>query len=59
LRKLKGVKSPFRPRFIEEARRTDSGLHDLIAGSCGNAFLANELGRLKILFRAFRDMAWA
>jgi DNA-binding GntR family transcriptional regulator len=58
LRKLREVKSPFRPRFIEEARRTDSELHDLIAGSCGNAFLANELGRLKILFRAFRDMAW-
>jgi DNA-binding GntR family transcriptional regulator len=58
LRKLKGVKSPFRPRFIEEARRTDSTLHDLIAASCGNTFLANELERLKILFRAFRDIAW-
>jgi DNA-binding GntR family transcriptional regulator len=45
-------------RFIEEARTVDSRLHDLIASSCGNAFLANELGRLKTLFRAFRDMAW-
>ena len=30
-------------------------LHDQIAASCGNAFLAHELSRLKTLFRAFRD----
>jgi DNA-binding GntR family transcriptional regulator len=36
----------------------DSRLHDLIAESCGNAFLAKELARLKTLFRAFRDTAW-
>jgi len=47
------------PRFIEEARAVDSRLHDLIAASCGNDFLAAELSRLKILFRAFRDVAWA
>ncbi len=45
-------------RFIAEARRVDSELHDLIADSCGNDFLAKELGRLKTLFRAFRDIAW-
>ena len=39
--------------------RTRSRLHDRIAGSCGNAFLAKELSRLKTLFRAFRDVAWA
>jgi DNA-binding GntR family transcriptional regulator len=44
--------------FIEKARVTDSELHDLIADSCGNAFLAKEIGRLKLLFRAFRDVAW-
>jgi DNA-binding GntR family transcriptional regulator len=44
--------------FIQEARALDSQLHDLIAGSCGNAFLAQELNRLKILFRAWRDVAW-
>jgi DNA-binding GntR family transcriptional regulator len=44
--------------YIKEARAVDSRLHDLIASSCGNAFLANELGRLKILFRAFRDVAY-
>jgi DNA-binding GntR family transcriptional regulator len=44
--------------FIEEARAVDSRLHDLIADSCGNAFLGKEIGRLKILFRAFRDVAW-
>jgi DNA-binding GntR family transcriptional regulator len=47
-----------RAGFVEQARALDSRLHDLIAGSCGNAFLANELSRLKILFRAFRDVSW-
>jgi DNA-binding GntR family transcriptional regulator len=46
-------------RFIAWAREVDSRLHDTIADSCGNAFLSKELGRLKMLFRAFRDMAWA
>ncbi len=45
-------------RFIEEARAVDSRLHDLIAESCGNAFLAQEIARLKTLFRAFRDVSW-
>jgi DNA-binding GntR family transcriptional regulator len=46
------------PRLIEEARAVDSRLHDLIADSCGNNFLAKEISRLKTLFRAFRDVAW-
>ena len=45
-------------RFIAEARAVDSRLHDLIAESCGNVFLAQEIARLKTLFRAFRDVAW-
>jgi DNA-binding GntR family transcriptional regulator len=45
-------------KFIEKARRLDSRLHDQIAESCGNRFLAQELSRLKILFRAIRDVAW-
>jgi DNA-binding GntR family transcriptional regulator len=44
--------------FIEEARRVDSRLHDLIAVSADNTFLARELGRLKTLFRVFRDASW-
>ncbi len=44
--------------FVETARRLDSELHDLIAESCGNRFLAMEIGRLKLLFRAFRDASW-
>ena len=40
------------------ARDIDNRLHDLIAASCGNGFLAAELTRLKLLFRAFRDVAW-
>ena len=47
------------PRFIERARDLDSRLHDLVATSCGNDFLAAELHRLKLLFRAFRDVSWA
>ncbi len=45
-------------RFIEEARAVDSRLHDLISESCGNAYLAQEITRLKTLFRAFRDVSW-
>ena len=44
--------------LVDEARATDGALHDLIARSSGNAFLAKELGRLTFLFRAFRDAAW-
>ncbi|HLJ10610.1 MAG TPA: GntR family transcriptional regulator [Planctomycetaceae bacterium] len=46
-------------RFLEQSRRVDSRLHDLIADSCGNRFLAGELNRLKTLFRAFRDVSWS
>ncbi len=58
LRQLTEVEPTDRHRFIAAARAVDSRLHDLIAGSCGNSFLAHELGRLKDLFRAFRDAAW-
>ena len=57
LRKMKAIRNPG-PSFIPEARAIDTRLHDLIAESCGNAFLAHEIGRLKMLFRAFRDVAW-
>jgi DNA-binding GntR family transcriptional regulator len=58
LRRLMSASAPSVTRFIQEARKVDSRLHDLIAASCNNAFLANELSRLKTLFRAFRDVAW-
>jgi DNA-binding GntR family transcriptional regulator len=60
LRRLMAVQPQPRSaaRFIAEARTVDSRLHDAIADSCGNAFLAKEISRLKILFRAFRDVAW-
>jgi DNA-binding GntR family transcriptional regulator len=57
LRRMKAARGRSRG-FIEQARAVDSRLHDLIADSCGNAFLAKEISRLKILFRAFRDVAW-
>ncbi len=47
-----------RAKAVERARRLDSDLHDLIAVRSGNALLARELNRLKLLFRAFRDVAW-
>ena len=55
---LMAVPAPSKSAFIQEARVLDSRLHDLIADSCGNAYLASELSRLKTLFRAFRDVAW-
>ena len=58
LKELMSVKPTSRLKFVEQARAVDSRLHDLIAESCGNAFLAKELSRLKMLFRAFRDVAW-
>jgi DNA-binding GntR family transcriptional regulator len=58
IRALMSVSSPSEATFIQRARVLDSRLHDLIAESCGNAYLANELSRLKILFRACRDVAW-
>jgi DNA-binding GntR family transcriptional regulator len=57
LRKMKSAKR-HNAAFVDKARRLDSELHDLIAESCGNRFLALEIGRLKLLFRAFRDAAW-
>ncbi len=45
-------------RFFREARQIDSRLHDCVANSCGNRFLAKELNRLKMLFRAFRDVSY-
>ncbi|MCI0459372.1 MAG: GntR family transcriptional regulator [Gemmataceae bacterium] len=58
LRRLMTVRPGRGNGFIEQARAVDSRLHDLIADSCGNVFLAKEIGRLKVLFRAFRDVAW-
>ncbi len=58
LQRLMNIGPTSRLAFVEEARAVDSRLHDLIADSCGNAFLAKELSRLKMLFRAFRDVAW-
>jgi DNA-binding GntR family transcriptional regulator len=58
LKRLMTVKPRGAARFIAEARAVDSRLHDLIADSCGNAFLAQEISRLKAVFRVFRDVAW-
>ncbi len=58
LRRLRSQAAASWSDFIRSAREVDSRLHDLIAGSCGNAFLAKELSRLKTLFRAFRDVSY-
>ena len=44
--------------LVRIARVVDSRLHDEIATACGNELLAREIGRLKLLFRAFRDGSW-
>src|SRR5262249_6988188 len=51
LKKLRAFKPSAAARFIARARVVDTRLHDFIAPWCGNAFLANELTRLKTLFR--------
>lgn len=43
---------------VARAQELDNELHDLIRESCGNAFLAIELARLRTLFRTFRDVTW-
>jgi DNA-binding GntR family transcriptional regulator len=58
MRRLAAIEKPSAGAFIDQARALDSRLHDLIASSCGNAFLAKELTRLKTLFRAFRDVSY-
>ena len=58
LRRLRSVKLASAAKFIEEARAVDSRLHDMIAASSGNKFLALELSRLKLLFRGFRDVSY-
>jgi len=58
LKRMMAVKPRPGTRFIEQARAIASRLHDLIADSCGNSFLAKELNRLKTLFRAFRDVSY-
>jgi DNA-binding GntR family transcriptional regulator len=47
-----------RSASVQEARAVDNRLHDLIAASCGNPFLRDELERLKLLYRFFRDVAY-
>lgn len=50
--------SPADSNAVTRAQELDNALHDLIRESCGNAFLAAELTRLKTLFRTFRDVTW-
>jgi DNA-binding GntR family transcriptional regulator len=50
--------SPADPDAVERARELDNTLHDLIREASGNAFLAEELARLRTLFRTFRDVTW-
>jgi DNA-binding GntR family transcriptional regulator len=50
--------SPANPDAITRARVLDDKLHELIREACGNSFLAEELARLRTLFRTFRDVTW-
>jgi len=58
LRRLANAKMSRAASFVAKARQLDTRLHDLISESCGNSFLAKELNRLKVLFRAFRDVSY-
>jgi DNA-binding GntR family transcriptional regulator len=57
-RELSAIRSNTDDDLVSRAGALDGRLHDLIAVSCGNGFLAKELDRLKILFRAFRDVSY-
>ncbi|HEX3655479.1 MAG TPA: GntR family transcriptional regulator [Pirellulales bacterium] len=57
-RRLAAAQDSSAAEVLDQAKTLDSRLHDSIAAGCGNAFLAAELGRLKLLFRAFRDVAY-
>jgi DNA-binding GntR family transcriptional regulator len=50
--------SPANSDAIARARELDDKLHELIREACGNEFLAEELARLRTLFRTFRDVTW-
>jgi DNA-binding GntR family transcriptional regulator len=58
LKKLAARNGPTGLKQVAKAQELDSRLHDLIADASGNQFLKQELNRLKLLFRAFRDVAW-
>lgn len=53
-----GQRTDLNKRFMQKSRWLDSRLHDLIAEHCGNRFLRQELGRMKLLFRGVRDVSW-
>jgi DNA-binding GntR family transcriptional regulator len=57
-RRLVGADADDRDRSTADAHVLDNRLHDLIAENCGNALLLDELNRLKLLSRAFRDYAY-
>jgi DNA-binding GntR family transcriptional regulator len=49
---------PINRREIEQVKKSDTLLHDLIRSATRNRFLADELDRIMILVRAIRDAAW-
>lgn len=55
-RRLKTLAHDPQAKFSEQARAADSRLHDLVTHWSGNHYLASDLNRLKLLYRAFRDL---
>lgn len=49
---------PISRREIEQVKKSDTLLHDLIRDATRNQFLADELDRVMVLVRAIRDAAW-
>jgi DNA-binding GntR family transcriptional regulator len=58
LRELQSVSGPLDKATVDRSLDLDSRLHDLIIASCDNAYLAQQLDRLKFLFRTFRNLYW-
>ncbi|MFN7734389.1 MAG: GntR family transcriptional regulator [Pirellula sp.] len=52
------IRGTIRQSHVDDVKQTDTQLHDLIRHATRNRFLADELERIMILVRAFRDAAW-
>jgi DNA-binding GntR family transcriptional regulator len=57
-RAQQSITGTIQQKHVEDVKKTDTQLHDLIRHATRNRFLADELERIMILVRAFRDAAW-
>jgi DNA-binding GntR family transcriptional regulator len=56
--KQASMRPPIGKREIEQVKKSDTLLHDMIRQGARNQFLVDELDRIMVLVRAIRDAAW-